>query len=181
MKPGTKFLESNPSQTINVPGISSKAISVSYYNQNNNSIIAESGKGFALFPIAKPDIAAPGIDINATSINGRKVSVTGSSAAASIVAGVCALLIQWGIVDGNDSTMYANKILSYLVAGAYRDPSRKYPDESLGYGTLDLLGTFDSISGLVSKNRSNSDYIEYYINSLFVRIPKDMEVNYFEI
>ncbi|MDD6793941.1 MAG: S8 family peptidase, partial [Clostridiaceae bacterium] len=78
LKPGTRFLESNPRQTISVPGISSKAISVSYYNQNNNSIIAESGKGFPLFPIVKPDIAAPGVNINATSINGRKVSVTGA-------------------------------------------------------------------------------------------------------
>ena len=181
LKPETKFLEPNPNQTINVPGSSNKAKSVAYYNQNNNSIAPESGKGFPLFPIIKPDIAAPGIDIFATSIDSKKVMVSGSSAATSIVAGTCALLMQWGIVNGNDSTMYASKILSYLVAGSYRDPNRKYPDESLGYGTLDLLRTFDRISGLVEKNRRGEDYIEYYSKGLYVSIPRNIEVSFVEI
>lgn len=181
LKPDTKFLEPDPNQTINVPGSSDKVIAVSYYNQNNNSIVPESGRGFPLFPNIKPDIAAPGVDILATTIGGRKVTVSGSSAATSIVAGTCALLMQWGIVDGNDSTMYSNKILSYLVAGAFRNPNRKYPDESLGYGTLDLLGTFNSISGLKGVNRNVNDYVEYYSNSLYVRIPSNCEVIFVEI
>lgn len=181
LKPNTKFLEPNANQTINVAGSAPKIISVAYYNQNNNSTVAESGRGFPLYPIIKPDIAAPGIDIIATSIAGSKVMVTGSSAAASIVCGVCALLMQWGLVDGNDLTMYSNKILSYLVEGAFRDKEKRYPDESLGYGTLDLLGTFDSISGLKSETRISDNYIEYYRNNLFIRAPKDMEVRMVEI
>lgn len=181
LKPGTKFLKPNPNQTINVPGDSDKVISVAYYNQNYNSIIAESGRGFPLFPIIKPDIAAPGVDILATSTDGTKVTMTGSSAATSIVAGACALLMQWGIVDGNDSTMYANKILSYLISGAFRESNRKYPNESLGYGTLDLLGTFNRISGLRVEKRMVEDYIEYYVNSLYVRIPRNIEVIFVEI
>ena len=181
LKPGIKFLEPDPNQTINVPGSSSSGVSVSYYNQNNKSIVAESGRGFPLFPIIKPDIAAPGIDIFATSSNGRKVTVTGSSAASSIVAGTCALLMQWGIVDGNDSTMYSTKVLSYLVAGASRSSDRRYPDVSLGYGTLDLLGTFNRISGLKSNNRRDEKYIDYYVNNLYVRIPKNIEVRFVEI
>lgn len=181
LKPDIRFLKPDPNQTINLPGASDKAISVTYYNQNNNALMAESGRGFPLFPIIKPDIAAPGVDILATSTDGRKVTVTGSSAATSIVAGTCALLMQWGIVDGNDTTMYATKILSYLTSGAYRDPNRKYPNESLGYGTLDLLGTFDRISGLKGKNRSTQAYIEYYVKNLFVRIPRNLEVKFIEI
>lgn len=181
LKPGIKFLQPDPSQTLTIPGASNKAITVSYYNQNNNSIVSESGRGFPLFPIIKPDIAAPGIEIFATSTGGMKVAVTGSSAAASIVAGACALLMQWGIVDGNDTTMYGTKILSYLTAGAFRDSSRKYPSESLGYGTLDLLGTFNRISGFKQQNRVAEDYIEYYINNLYVRIPGNMGVGFFEI
>lgn len=181
LKPNTKFLEPDSNLTINVPGSSRKVISVGYYNQNNNSIVAESGKGFPLFPIIKPDIAAPGIDIFATSTDGRKVTVTGSSAATSIVAGACALLVQWGIVDGNDSTMYSNKILSYLIEGATRDSNKKYPDYSLGYGTLNLLGTFGSISGLKAENRILRDYIEYNTNNLYVRLPRNIEVRFVEI
>ena len=181
LKPNTKFLKPDPNQTINVPGGSNKVISVSYYNQNFNSIIAESGRGFPLFPIIKPDIAAPGVDIFATSTGGKKVMVTGSSAATSIVAGACALIMQWGIVDGNDSTMYANKILSYLTGGAFRESNRKYPDENLGFGTLDLSGTFRRISGLKLETRSVENYIEYYVNNLYVRIPKNIEVRFVEI
>lgn len=184
LKPGTKFLEPDSNQTICVPADSNNVISVSYYNQNNNSVVAESGRGFVLFPIIKPDIAAPGVGIFATSTGGMKVAVTGSSAATSIVAGVCALLMQWGIIDKNDTTMYVNKILSYLVAGASRGDNRRYPDESLGYGILDLLGTFYSISGLkldTRKSRKSIDFIEYYSNELYVRIPKDIEVNFVEI
>jgi len=174
LKPDIKFLKPDPNQTLNIPGASNKAISVAYYNQNNNSILSESGRGFPLFPIIKPDIAAPGVDILATRINGTKVTVNGSSAATSIVAGACALLVQWGIVDGNDSTMYATKILSYLTAGAFRESNRKYPNENLGYGLLDLLGTFRSISGLKLENRMDKDYIEYYVNDLYVRIPRKL-------
>jgi len=181
LKPNTRFLNPDPNQTINIPGSSNRAISVAYYNQNNNGIISRSGRGFPLFPIIKPDLAAPGVDILTTSIGETKVTVTGSSAAASIVAGACALLMQWGIVDGNDSTMYSTKILSYLTAGAFRDPSRKYPNVSLGYGTLDLLGTFNRISGLKGENRAVENFIEYYVSSLYVRIPKDIEVIFFEI
>ena len=148
LKPNIKFLRPDPNQTINVPGGSNKVISVSYYNQNFNSILAETGRGFPLFPIIKPDIAAPGVDIFATSTDGKKVTVTGSSAATSIVAGACALLMQWGIVDGNDSTMYANKILSYLTTGAFRESNRRYPDENLGFGTLDLLEPSGGFLGL---------------------------------
>ena len=162
--------------TLTAPGASSDVISVSYYNQNNNGIVPASGRGFPLFPIIKPDIAAPGISILSTSNTGNKVAVTGSSAATSIVAGACALIMQWGIVDGNDPTMYANKILSYLVAGAFRSTNIKYPDHSLGYGTLDLLGTFYSISGLKLETRSVEDYIEYHTRGLYVRIPKNIEV-----
>ncbi|MDD6769352.1 S8 family peptidase [Inconstantimicrobium porci] len=181
LKPDIRFLEPDPNQTLTAPGASSDVISVSYYNQEKNSIVPASGRGFPLFPIIKPDIAAPGISIYATSTNGSKVTVTGASAATSIVAGTCALLMQWGIVDGNDSTMYANKILSYLVAGAFRNTTTRYPDYSLGYGTLDLLEIFNSISGLKLESRGIADYTEYYTNNLYVRIPQNMEVRFVEI
>lgn len=181
LKPDINFLEPDPNVTLTAPGASSDVISVSYYNQNNNGVVPASGRGFPLFPIIKPDIAAPGISILSTSNTGNKVAVTGSSAATSIVAGACALIMQWGIVNGNDPTMYANKILSYLVAGAFRSNNIKYPDHSLGYGTLDLLGTFNSISGLKLATRSVEDYTEYRTNNLYVRIPKNIEVRFVEI
>ena len=37
------------------------------------------------------------------------------------VAGVCALLLEWGIVKGNDPFLYGDRIKYYLLKGAKRD------------------------------------------------------------
>ncbi|ATD55707.1 S8 family peptidase [Clostridium chauvoei] len=174
---GTKFLSPDPYVTLTVPSASKKIISVGYYNHLTDSIVSESGKGYPLNNFIKPDIVAPGIDILTTNINNTTTLVTGSSVAASIVAGVCALLVQWGIIDKNDSTMYSPKIINYLITGASRKPNEVYPNPSWGYGKLDVAGIFNTLSGTRSYLRSYDNYTEYYINNLFIRIPKELEVN----
>ena len=42
--------------------------------------------------------------------------------------------------------MYTKKIRSYLMYGANRNPSIRYPNRETGYGDFDLLGTFNVIS-----------------------------------
>lgn len=169
---GTSFLESDSSQTIT--GVLSKnAVVVGYYNQENDSVVFESGRGFPLDGFIKPDIAAPGVNILATSIGEKKVAVTGATAAAAIVTGVCALLVEWGIVKGNDRTMYSSKVISYLRTGAMRNEKDEYPNCSLGFGKLDLDGVFNNISGKLTDYKTRSYFIEYYINNLFIRIPRE--------
>ena len=46
------------------------------------------------------------------------VSVTGTSYAVPFVTGGAALLMQWGIVMGNDRFMYGEKLKAYLRRGA---------------------------------------------------------------
>ncbi|AYE33620.1 S8 family peptidase [Clostridium septicum] len=170
---GTKFLTPDPYVTLTVPSASKKVISVGYYNQLTDSIVSESGKGYPLNNFIKPDIVAPGVDILTTNTDNTLTTVTGTSVAASIVAGACALLVQWGIVNGNDSTMYSPKIISYLITGASRNSTDEYPNPDWGYGKLDISGIFNTLSG--TRNLLNYDYYEYYINNLFIRIPKEME------
>jgi len=95
-------------------------------------------------------------------------------------------LLQWGIIDGNDKTMFVRKIISYFRYGANRRQSIRYPNREIGYGDFDLLGTFNTISGVyrgkkekqssdsINENNSNKydEFTEYYINKLFIRIPK---------
>ena len=61
-----------------------------------------SGRGSRMLPYLKPDLVAPGVNIVAPVPGGGYRIVTGTSFAAPFVSGAAALLMQWGIVNGND-------------------------------------------------------------------------------
>ena len=64
-------------------------------------------------------------------------TVSGTSFATPIVTGSAALLMQWGIVKGNDPYLYAEKVKAYLINGA-RELSgiSEYPNSQVGWGAL---------------------------------------------
>ena len=85
----------------------------------------------------KPDIAAPGVAINTIGPDGAFVQVSGTSFAAPFATGGAALLLEWGIVRGNDPYLYGEKVKAYFRRGA--KPIRgesMYPNERVGYGAL---------------------------------------------
>lgn len=173
---GTRFLQSDPFVTLTIPSTARNVATVAYFG-NDNALVASSGKGFGINDnISNPDIATIGVDILTTKVAGGVTTVSGSSAAAAIVAGACALLLQWGIVNGNDRTMFSQKVIAYLIHGADRsNPIYRYPSRDIGYGYFDLLGTFNTISRSYRQDRSASvdnTFKEYYVNKLFIRIPK---------
>lgn len=181
----TIFLESDPFITLTIPSTAVNVITVAYYG-NNNALIAASGKGFNTNGLINPDVSTIGVNILTTQVSGGVTTFSGSSAAAAVVTGACALLLQWGIVDGNDPTMYTKKIRTYIMYGANRSSANKYPNRETGYGDFDLLGIFNVISGsyrrgnqrikinnIDRKNMSeNYKFEEYYVNKLFIRIPR---------
>ena len=59
-----------------------------------------------------------------------------------MLAGVCALMLQWGAVEGNDPSMSTYQIRAYLIRGALRTPALSYPNEQWGYGTVQLMQSF---------------------------------------
>jgi hypothetical protein len=69
--------------------------------------------------------------------------MSGTSVAAAVTAGACALLLQWGIVERNEP--YADTYLAraYLIRGCDRDPGMTYPNPRWGYGRLNLWNTFN--------------------------------------
>lgn len=175
----TVFLEPDPFTTLMVPSTAVNVITVSYFGMNN-ALIAASGKGFNQDNNINPDIATMGVNIITTDIGGGVSTFSGSSAATAIVAGTCALILEWAIVRGNDASMYSKKVRSYLLYGAYRNPLYRFPNRETGYGDLDLLGTFNIISrsyrGLLNEDLNNSDEksIEYKVKGLYIRIPKNI-------
>nr|WP_286674005.1 S8 family serine peptidase [Clostridium sp. ZBS2] len=183
--PDTRFLRPNPYITLTLPGTSSSVITAAYYNQNNNSIVPESGRGFTRNDMIKPDIAAGGVNAKTTSVDGTTAIISGSSVAGAVVAGSCALLFQWGIIDGNDTTMYADKLKTYLIRGAQQRPGDVYPNPQWGYGMLSLKGVFNNIRSKKNDKDANCNREiekprnEYYVGNLFIRLPKSWDIDYY--
>lgn len=145
LKGDTRFLNPSPYITLTLPSTSTQIISVAFYDQNNNTIVTASGRGYTRDNRIKPDIAAGGVNVLTTSKDGGTITISGSSAAAAVTAGAIALLLEWGIVKGNDISMYSIKIKTYLIRGAQRRVGDIYPNPEWGYGTLDLNGVFENI------------------------------------
>ena len=169
---GTKFLEPNPLNTLTIPSTAIKVITVAYFAELTKTILAESGKGFNTNSAINPDIATVGTNVLTISTDGNTtVAASGSSVATAIVTGVCALLLQWAVIDKNDITINSTKMRSLLIYSAKREKNYDYPNEESGYGELDIAEIFNIVSG---NYRSIVDkYEEYYVNNMYVRIPEN--------
>lgn len=143
---GTKFLQPDPDRTLTEPAGTPKSIAVAAYNTALQAYAPFSGRGFPRAPgDIQPVIAAPGVDITTVRAGGGYEAVTGTSFATPFVTGASALLMEWGIVRGNDPYLYGQKIRSYLISGARRLPRvSEYPNRLVGYGALCLS---DSLPG----------------------------------
>ncbi len=134
----TRF--SNPTEmlTMTIPSTAHNVIKVSGYNDRVGNIAEFSGIGRQNGTEPKPDLAAPAVNITSAKAGGGYDTFTGTSIAAPFVAGACALMMQWGIVNKNDPFLYGERIKAFLRLGAGRRKERIYPDASFGYGTLCL-------------------------------------------
>jgi len=136
---GTAFLEPVEETTLTIPSTAAKGIAVGAYDGRFNQPAAFSGRGFTRETNqVKPDIVAPGVEITSCAIGGGYETRTGTSMATPFVTGSAALMMQWGIIDGNDSYLYGEKIKAYLIRGAKRDIGgfTQWPNPQLGWGTL---------------------------------------------
>ena len=124
--------------TLIIPSTIANVISVGAYDDSYQSYADFSGRGFTRqTQQVKPDLVAPGVDIVTARSGGGYEAVTGTSFAAPFVAGSAALLMQWGIVDGNDPFLYGEKVKAYLARGARHLPGYEvWPNPQLGYGAL---------------------------------------------
>lgn len=132
----TEFLTPNPERTLTIPSTARGLISVGAYNDSYQSYAAFSGRG-GEGGGTKPDLVAPGIDIVAPRAGGGYEEVTGTSFAAPFVTGSAALLMEWGIIRGNDPYLYGEKVKAYLRRGARQLPGYEvFPNLQVGYGAL---------------------------------------------
>ena len=130
------------SGSVTAPGCSKKIITVGSSDMLSGKQ-AISGRGPTFECVCKPDLVAPGVNIVAPVPGGGYRIVTGTSFAAPFVSGAAALLMQWGIVNGNDPYLYGEKVKAYLRKGARPLPGyEEYPNEEVGWGALCLENSF---------------------------------------
>lgn len=149
---GTAFLQPNSMSTLTIPSTASLAVTVAAYDAQTFSYADFSGRGPAGMyegeNVLKPDIAAPGVRVTAPVPGGGYQSFSGTSFAAPFVTGSAALLMEWGIVRGNDPYLYGEKVKAYLRKGAKQLAGyERWPNALLGYGALCVR---DSLTGLGS-------------------------------
>lgn len=142
------FLEANPDNTLTEPGTSRHAMTVAYYNSDDNAVDINSGRGYTRDGIIKPDFAAPGVNITGAGIQKNFVTRSSSSAATGITAGAVALLLEWIMQQPGARGVSASQIRTIIVLGANRQPQAEYPNEEWGYGTMDLYRSLDTLRQL---------------------------------
>jgi subtilisin family serine protease len=137
---GTRFLTPSASTTLTIPSTASQVITVGAYDWATDQPASFSGRGRTWgTDQVKPDLVAPGVDITSCSPGGGYTSRTGTSMATPFVTGSCALLMQWGIQNGNDPFLYGEKLKAYLRRGARKLPAFvEYPNPQVGWGALCL-------------------------------------------
>ena len=150
---GTGFFLPTPEMTITIPSTSRRAVTVGAYDIARRSYADFSGRGYVyryhdgrtdtagdgeIVAEVKPDIAAPGVNITVPVPNGGYEQVSGTSFATPFVTGAAALLMEWGIVRGNDRFLYGERLKAYLTSGAKRSAGglNEWPNAQLGWGTL---------------------------------------------
>jgi subtilisin family serine protease len=139
--PDLEFLSPNPEFTVTVPGVAVGVITCGAYNSKDNSLYLASSWGPSRMAGITPDLTAPGVDAGGLLPEGYG-SMSGTSVATAYVTGACALLLEWGLVNGNVSSMNTYHIKSLLIQGCDRDQGVAYPNDQWGYGRLNLYNTF---------------------------------------
>lgn len=144
----TGILRAIPETTLTIPSTSQKIVTVGAYDSIYEQYADFSGRGapqvsreesIVVSSFIKPDLVAPGVDIIAPDVLGGYRNVTGTSFATPIVSGSVALMMEWGIVRGNDPYLYGEKVKAYLRRGAQELRGESfYPNERVGFGKLCL-------------------------------------------
>lgn len=138
----TRFLTPTADSTLTIPSTAFRALTVGAYDSRIQTYADFSGRGYTrILSTLKPDLVAPGVRINAPSAGtgGSYSEFTGTSFATPFVTGSAALMMEWGILKGNDTFLYGEKVKAYLRKGARSLPGfNEYPNPLVGYGALCL-------------------------------------------
>lgn len=141
----TLFLKPNPDTIVQSPGNADYFITVGAYNTQNNSIYVNSSRGPTRLGTLRPDFCAPGVNILGPNLEKSYTTGTGTGLAAAHVTGLAAMLLEWGIDRGNFTSMATPEIKTLLIRGAVQESGIAYPNNSWGYGRVNIYNSFQSL------------------------------------
>lgn len=151
----TYFLNSNPDITVTEIGNTEDVITIGAYDYRDGNIFVNSGRGYSLSGIVKPDLIAPGVSVlgplSADTLSSgarldnrnRYTLMTGTSVAAAVTTGAATLITSWEQEQDDIYFVDTRFIKTLLIRGAKRDANYIYPNNIQGYGKLDVMGVFE--------------------------------------
>ena len=143
----TYFTQPTPEITLTSPANTIIPINVTAYDYTNQSLFINASRGFTRNNNISPDLAAPGVNLIGPGPNNTYTTMSGTSVAAAHTAGIAAMVLEWGIVEGNFTQLDSVEIKNLLIRGARRAPNNVYPNREWGYGILDIYNSFNSLRG----------------------------------
>ncbi|WP_017414846.1 S8 family peptidase [Clostridium tunisiense] len=167
----TGLQEFTPYTTLMTPGTSNNIIVASSYDEAENRIMEDSGRGFTADNRIIPAVALSAKNVLSIGLGNKPKVVTGSAVSGAILTGAVALLYQWGIVERNDLSLYAAKIKSYLIQGTLREQGKAYPNEEVGFGVLNIEKMYQ---GLLMSSTRSSIWNGEEKSPLYISIPWDI-------
>ncbi len=144
------FLSSSPDVTLTVPATARLPITAAGYNDENGALYLDSGRGYTTDGTVKPELSAPAVEVEGAAGS----FTTGTSAAAAITAGACAMFMEWAVVRGNVPAANTTDVKAELIRSTQQSQALLYPNREWGYGRLDLAQTFRQLAGLSDSGKS---------------------------
>lgn len=144
IKSDTYFIRSDPDITICDPGNATRIITSAAYNHVTGTIYPYSSRGYSRIGTIVPTLAAPGVNIPVPLSSGGYGISSGTSISCAHTAGICAILMEWAYIKGNNLDMDTKDLASYLISGA-NQTGDFVPNPIWGYGKINILNTFQNI------------------------------------
>lgn len=133
----TYFVNPNANTIISVPGNTVNLVTVTAYNPVELELYYYASRGFTKTNEPKPDIAAPGVNVVAPTVNNTFAYFSGTSLSAAYAAGIAARLMEWGVINGNLPNMDCTFIRYIFTSSARRSSTLNYPNQDWGFGILE--------------------------------------------
>ncbi len=140
----TFIINSVTDNTATIPGTAENICAVGGYNHRNGSDYVQSGRGGVTNKNIVPTFVAPSVDVLGAYPLYTDV-MTGTSVGSAIVGGCGALLLEWGVVQGNLKRLNTTVIKNIIIKGCVRSDIDKYPNNIQGFGILNLENAFKEL------------------------------------